>query len=92
MVAGKTFRYTAGGPEGLVKGKRVYVAVSRGGLYGPDSPAEFAESYLQHILRFIGITGVAFVRAEGLGLSPEHREQSINAALATIRTPLAAAA
>ena len=82
VVAGKTFRYTAAGPEGLVKGKRVIVAVSRGGVYPPGSPAEFAESYLKHVFGFIGVTDVTFMRAEGLGLSPEHREKSMSAALA----------
>ncbi|MFX8519966.1 NAD(P)H-dependent oxidoreductase, partial [Acinetobacter baumannii] len=55
-------------------------------------PAEFAESYLKHVLGFIGLTDVTFVRAEGLGLSPQHREKSINSALAAVRAPSAAAA
>jgi FMN-dependent NADH-azoreductase len=92
VVAGKTFRYSESGPEGLVEGKRVFVAVARGGVYGPGSPAEFAESYLKYVFGFIGVADVTFVRAEGLGLSPDHREKGMNAALATIRTPVAAAA
>jgi len=92
VVAGKTFRYTAAGPEGLVTGKRVFVAVSRGSVYAPGSPAEFAESYLRFVFGFIGVTDVTFIRAEGLGLSPDHREKAISAALTTIRAPLAAAA
>ncbi len=92
VVAGKTFRYTEAGPEGLAKGKRVLVAVSRGSVYAPGSPAEFAESYLKHVFGFIGVTDITFVRAEGLGLSPEHRAKSLDTALATIRTPIAAAA
>ena len=92
VVAGKTFRYTASGPEGLVKGKRVIVAISRGSVYGPGSTAEYAESYLKHVFGFIGITDLEFIRAEGLGHSPEHREKSMNAALTAIRTPMAVAA
>jgi FMN-dependent NADH-azoreductase len=92
LVAGKTFRYSARGPEGLVKGKRVIVALSRGNVYGPGSPAEFAESYLKHVFGFIGVTNVELFRAEGLGHSPEHREKSMNAALSAIRAPLAVAA
>jgi FMN-dependent NADH-azoreductase len=92
VVAGKTFRYTQSGPEGLVKGKRVIVGVSRGSVYGPDAAGEFAESYLKHVFRFIGIEDVKFVRAEGLGLSAEHREKSLSTAVATIRAPMAAAA
>jgi FMN-dependent NADH-azoreductase len=92
VVAGKTFRYTAEGPEGLAKGKRVLVAVSRGSVYEPGSPAEFAESYLRHVFAFIGLTDITFVRAEGLSISPEHRAKSLDTALVTIRTPIAAAA
>ena len=92
VVAGKTFRYCASGPEGLAKGKRVIVGLARGSVYGPGSTAEFAESYLKHVFGFIGITDVEFVRAEGLALSPDHREKGMNAALAAIRAPVAVAA
>jgi FMN-dependent NADH-azoreductase len=92
VVAGKTFRYTQAGPEGLAKGKQVLVGLARGNVYGPGSPAEFAESYLKHVFGFIGVSDVKFIRAEGLSLSPEHREKGMNAALATIREPVAAAA
>jgi FMN-dependent NADH-azoreductase len=92
LVAGKTFRYTAAGPEGLAKGKRVLVGVSRGGVYPAGATGEFAESYLKHVFGFIGIDDVTFVRAEGLALSPEHRERNLTTAIASIRTPVAQAA
>jgi FMN-dependent NADH-azoreductase len=92
VVKGKTFQYTQAGPEGLAKGKQVLVGLARGSVYGPGSPAEFAESYLKHVFGFIGVADVKFIRAEGLGLSPEHREKGMNAALASIRQPVAAAA
>jgi FMN-dependent NADH-azoreductase len=92
VVKEKTFRYTQAGPEGLVKGKRVFVAVARGSVYAPGSPAEFAESYLRHVFGFMGISDVTFVRAEGLGLSPEHRAKSLDTAVATIHTSIRAAA
>jgi FMN-dependent NADH-azoreductase len=92
VVAGRTFRYTQSGPEGLAVGKRAYVAVTRGSTYAPGAPGEFAESYLRHVLGFVGIKDVTFVRAEGLGLSPEHREKGLKAAVATIRQPDAVAA
>jgi len=92
VVAGKTFRYTQSGPEGLAKGKRVIVGLSRGNVYGPGSPAEFAESYLKHVFGFIGVSDIEFIRADGLGLSPEHREKGMTAALTAIREPVAAAA
>ncbi|HVO46963.1 MAG TPA: NAD(P)H-dependent oxidoreductase [Steroidobacteraceae bacterium] len=87
VVAGKTFRYTASGPEGLVKGKRVFVAIARGSVFAPGAQSEFAESYLRHVLGFIGVHDVTFVRAEGLGISPEHRQKGLNAALAAIEVP-----
>ena len=92
VVKEKTFRYTQAGPEGLVKGKRVFVAVARGSVYAPGSPAEFAESYLKHVFGFVGISDVTFVRAEGLGLSPEHRAKSLDTAVATIHAPIRVAA
>lgn len=79
-VAGKTFRYTEKGPEGLAGGKKVIIASSRGGFYGPQTPIAFLdhqETYLRSIFGFFGITDVTFVRAEGLNLGPDQRAQSI---------------
>ena len=90
VVAGKTFKYTATGPQGLVHGKRVIVAISRGGVYPENAPFEHAESYLKVIFGFIGVTDLTFVRAEGLMLSPEHRQKGLDAALAAIPAARAA--
>jgi FMN-dependent NADH-azoreductase len=90
-VAGKTFRYTASGPEGLARGKTVIVAISRGGVYGPNA-SEFGESYLRFLFSFLGVDAVTFVRAEGLGLSAQHREAAMQAARAAIVGPEALAA
>jgi FMN-dependent NADH-azoreductase len=90
VVAGKTFRYGSNGPEGLVHGKRVIIAISRGGVYPQNAPVEHAESYLKIIFGFIGVTDVSFVRAEGLALSPEHRQKALDAALAAIPAAQAA--
>lgn len=94
LVAGKTFRYTANGPEGLAGGKEVIVAMARGGVSGAATNGEFGESYLKFLFGFLGITNVRVVRAEGLAISPEHREASLTAARAAIAsvTPLAALA
>lgn len=91
-VAGKTFRYTEKGPEGLAGGKKVIVASSRGGFYGPETPAaplEHQESYLRGVFAFFGITDISFVRAEGVALGADAREQAIGAARGEI-TKLAA--
>lgn len=82
-VAGKTFRYTAEGPQGLAGGKTVIVASSRGGFYGPGTPAaplEHQESYLRAVFGFFGITDITFVRAEGVALGAEARDKAIEAA------------
>ena len=68
--AGVTFRYTATGPEGLLKGKTVYVALARGGLYR-DTPNDSQVPYLKSVLGFLGLTDLHFIYAEGLAMGPE---------------------
>ena len=83
LIAGKTFRYTETGPEGLAGGQRGIVALARGGFYDQGSPAaalEHLESYLRGVFNFIGIEP-EFVAADGLAVSPEQRETSISQAL-----------
>jgi FMN-dependent NADH-azoreductase len=91
-VAGRTFRYGANGPEGLLpKGKKVFIASSRGGVYTGDSPAaglEHHETYLKGVLGFVGLTDVTVVRAEGLSLGEEAKE----AAIAKAKSEIAALA
>lgn len=91
-IAGRTFRYTAAGPEGLVHGKKVIVASARGSALGDANPADFQETYLRQVLGFIGVTDIEFVRAEGLGLSPAHRAEALRAAHAAIGAAPAIAA
>jgi len=94
QIAGKTFRYTEHGPEGLAGPKRVIIASSRGGIYseGPATAVDFQETYLRHVLGFIGIGDVEIVRAEGLAFGPEQREAAIARALAKIEGELRVAA
>jgi len=83
MVAGRTFRYTENGPEGLAGGRRIIFAIARGGIYSGGAPAaalEHLESYLRGVFNFMGIEP-EFVIAEGLNLGAEQREQSISQAL-----------
>jgi len=83
LIAGQTFRYTENGPEGLARGKRVVIALARGGFYDQGSPAsalEHLETYLRGIFNFIGIEP-EFVAADGLNISPEQRDTSIKQAL-----------
>jgi FMN-dependent NADH-azoreductase len=75
--AGVTFRYTEKGPEGLVKGKKVYVGLARGGVYR-GTPSDSQVPYLKSVLAFLGLTDVEFVYAEGLALG----DQSVQKAFA----------
>jgi FMN-dependent NADH-azoreductase len=76
LVAGKTFRYTDSGPEGLAGGKRVIIAVSRGGFYEDSSALEHVETYLKGVFGFVGIEP-EFVHADGVNYGPEQREAGI---------------
>ncbi|MGD9884470.1 MAG: FMN-dependent NADH-azoreductase [Reyranella sp.] len=84
---GRTFRYTEKGPEGLLKDKKVYVLVARGGLYSKGAPAaafDFQEPYLRTVLGFVGLTDVTFVHLEGLAMGPEAANANRDKALAEI--------
>jgi len=81
--AGRTFRYTATGPEGLLKGKRAILVLSRGGVYtkGPMLRLEFQESYLRGVLGFLGIDDVRAIHIEGVAFGADVAEAAVNRAL-----------
>lgn len=81
-VVGKTFRYTEKGAEGLAGGKKVIIVSTRGGIYstGPAAAADHQEPYLRTMLGFFGITDIEVIRAEGLALGAEQKQQAIDAA------------
>ena len=91
-VAGKTFRYTADGPQGLAGGKKVIVAATYGGAHPTASGRNFVEPYLRQVFAFLGINDIEFVNAEGLSLSPEHRANALEAAQERIKVALPLAA
>ena len=82
--SGVSFRYTANGPEGLLTGKKVYVALARGGLYR-NTPADTQVPYLKNVLAFLGMTDVEFIYAEGLAMGADAEQ----AALASARQQIA---
>jgi len=84
--AGRTFRYTANGPEGLATGKRTIVVSSRGGVRQDANALDLHEITIDTVLRFLGITDISIVRAHGLAMGPDARE----AGLSTARTQIAA--
>jgi len=86
-VAGRTFRYSATGVEGLAGGKTVIIASSRGGFYGEGTPIAFLdhqETYLKGVFSFFGVTDIRFIRAEGVALGDEQRAKSVEGAEAEI--------
>ncbi|WP_315837431.1 FMN-dependent NADH-azoreductase [Bradyrhizobium prioriisuperbiae] len=87
VVAGKSFKYDGNGVEGLVKGKKVFIASSRGGYYLGDSPIAFLdhqETYLSGMLGFIGLTDITTVRVEGVNYGPEVKAKELVKAEAII--------
>ena len=81
--AGVTFRYTESGPEGLLKGKKVYVALARGGLYR-HTGNDHQVAHLKTVLGFLGMTDVSFMYAEGLAMGPEATEKGLAQARADL--------
>ena len=80
---GVTFRYTANGPEGQLKGKTAYVALARGGRYR-DTALDSQVPLIRTFLGFLGITDVHFIYAEGLNMGPEATAQGFAEAEAEI--------
>ncbi|MCL1949681.1 MAG: FMN-dependent NADH-azoreductase [Turicibacter sp.] len=70
MVAGKTFRYTANGPEGLAAGKKVLHLQANGGVYGENDPSS---QYVKSIFGFVGAE-TDHVAVEGHAYAPENAE------------------
>jgi len=85
-VAGKTFKYTENGPVGLAGEKKAYIASSRGGVYGENSPADFQEGFLKTVFNFTGVSDVEIIRAEGVNMGAESKDQAIASALAQVQS------
>ena len=84
-----TFTYTEKGPVGLLTGKKVYVALTRGGLYR-NTPADTQVPYLKTVLAFLGMTDVQFVYAEGIAMGPQAEQDALASAQAQIEEVLPA--
>jgi FMN-dependent NADH-azoreductase len=90
----RAFTYSEGGPEGLLKGKRLILVLASGGVYsnGPAKQLDFQEPYLRAILGFIGLTDIEVVRVEGVAMSTIGPEEAAATATAHSREILARAA
>jgi FMN-dependent NADH-azoreductase len=61
-----TFRHTKQGSIGLLKNKKIYIAVASGGAQ-LDTELDFVSAYLRHTFGFIGFTDITFIDSSGLG-------------------------
>lgn len=86
-IAGKTFKYTAEGPQGLLTDKKVLHIQSRGGFYseGPSAEMESGDRYLKTIMSFLGVPSYETVIIEGHNAEPERTEEIKAASLAEAR-------
>src|ERR1700720_3620271 len=80
---GVTFKYTEKGPVGQLTGKKVYVFAARGGVYA-GTPMDTQTSYVRDFLRFLGMTDVEFIYAEGLNMGPQSKQSALAKAEAEI--------
>lgn len=83
-VAGKTFAYDENGPKGLAGGKKVVIVSTAGGIHAGQPSGQAHEEYLQLVLRFLGITDIEIVRAEGLAYGEEPRANAFASAQAKV--------
>jgi FMN-dependent NADH-azoreductase len=81
--AGVTFRYTAEGSQGLLRGKKALVFATRGGTYAAQSDHQTA--FVRQFLGFVGIDDVEFVYVEGLALGEASASAALTAARETIQ-------
>lgn len=83
---GITFGYSAEGlPMGFISGKKVYVAMSSGGIYTDEQGKknDFVVPYLQSFLGFLGMTDLSVFRAEGLHV-PVVQDTALEKGIASI--------
>lgn len=91
--AGRTFRYSEKGPQGLMTGKRVIIVSASGGVYSGENAAfDFQVPWLRSMLGFLGMTNVEVIRVEGTALGPDAAEQAVARAAAQAREVAAAGA
>lgn len=82
---GHTFQYVNGAPEGLLKNKKVYLAIASGGVYseGPMQSYDFTDPYLRATLGFLGMKDITTFRVEGTAV-PDLKETAFPSALAQV--------
>jgi FMN-dependent NADH-azoreductase len=76
-VAGKTFKYTAEGPVGLLTEKKALHIQARGGIYseGPAAEMEMGHRYLNVLMQFFGVPSFEGLFVEGHNAMPDKAEE-----------------
>ncbi len=82
-VAGKTFKYTPKGPQGLLTNKKCLHIHASGGFHSND-PMNHADSYLKDIMKFMGVENYRSLVIEGHGAIPDRTETIIKEAYTQI--------
>lgn len=87
--AGRTFQFTAHGPQGLLAGKQAVVMTTRGSDYstGYMASLDFQEPYMRTLLGFLGFDGVHFITCNGMDAG--NRERAMQEARAAMQTVVA---
>lgn len=75
-VAGKTFQYTATGPQPLTSGKKAVHIQSSGGSYNGQ---DFSTRFIDAILKFVGVESVEQIAIEGIDHHPEDADKILAA-------------
>jgi FMN-dependent NADH-azoreductase len=83
---GVAFRYTEKGPEGLIKGKKLYLVLARGGVYseGPMQQLNFQDTYLRAVFSLMGVTDIEVITVEGVAFGPDAADRAVGAALTKV--------
>ncbi len=84
-VTGKTFRYTANGPQGLLENKKALHIQAAGGFYHEQAQAnepivDYGDAYLAHMMQFFGITDYEAIFVEGADSLPDKATDIISEA------------
>ncbi len=81
------FQYTAQGPEGLIKNKKMVICTSRGGDYAPEAMQGFdqQEPYLRTVFGFVGLKDISFINAQPMDLGVELKDQKLREAITLAR-------
>ncbi|MEJ9312129.1 FMN-dependent NADH-azoreductase [Priestia megaterium] len=76
-VAGKSFKYTAEGPVGLLTDKKALHIQARGGIYseGPAADMEMGHRYIGIMMNFFGVPSLDGIFVEGHNAMPDKAQE-----------------